>query len=160
MLRLLLAGYHAVESWLDLLRSPALLVFRVWVFWQLFEAGTGKLQNIGTPIAFFTKLHIPFPVANAWLVACVETFGSALIIVGLFARLAAIPVTISMIVAYVAADFAAWSSFLTDPDKFEGAAPFLFLLGGLAILIFGPGKISLDYLLSLFGKRGAKPEQR
>jgi putative oxidoreductase len=144
MLRLLLGAYHAIEGWLDLLRSPALLVFRVWVFWQLFQAGFGKLQDINTPIAFFTKLHIPFPVANAWLVACVEAFGSVLIIIGLFARLASIPITISMIVAYITADFAAWSNFLTDPDKFEGAAPFVFILGALAILLLGPGKISHD----------------
>jgi putative oxidoreductase len=156
MLRLLLGAYHTAERWLELLRSPALLIFRVWVFWQLFQAGMGKLQDISTPIAFFTKLHIPFPVANAWLVACVEAFGSVLIMVGLFARLAAIPITISMIVAYITADFAAWSSFLTDPDKFEGAAPFLFLLGALAILVFGPGKISLDYLLSFLVRKKAE----
>jgi putative oxidoreductase len=156
MLRLLLGAYHTGERWLDLLRSPALLVFRVWVFWQLFQTGIGKLQHIGKIADFFSQLNIPFPLANAWFIGCLETFGSALIIVGLFSRVVAILLTISMIVAYTAADMEAWSSFLTNPDKFEKADPFIFLLAAIAILIFGPGKISLDYLLSLFIKRGPR----
>ena len=156
MLRFLLAGYHAVESWLDWLRSPALLVFRVWVFWQLLQTGIGKLQHIGKIADFFAQLNIPFPLANAWVVGCLETFGSALIIVGLFSRLVAIPLTFSMIVAYITADMEAWSSFLTNPDKFEKADPFIFLLAALAILIFGPGKVSLDYLLSSFARKKAE----
>jgi putative oxidoreductase len=156
MFRRLLVGYHVVEGWFDLLRSPALLVFRIWVFWQLLQTGIGKLQHIGKIADFFAQLNIPFPLANAWFIGCLETFGSALIIVGLFSRLVAIPLTISMIVAYIAADMEAWSSFLTNPDKFEKADPFIFLLAALAILIFGPGKFSLDYLLSFVGKRRPK----
>jgi putative oxidoreductase len=50
-------------------------------------------------------------------------------------------------VAYFTADHEAFISFFSDPDKFVGAAPCTFLCASLLILIFGPGKVSLDALL-------------
>jgi len=41
----------------------------------------------------------------------------------------------------------ALSSFFSDPSKFYNADPFIFLAVGLVVLVFGPGKISLDYLI-------------
>ncbi len=35
-----------------------------------------------------------------------------------------------------------------NPDLFFAAAPFLFLFASLIVLIFGPGKISVDHLLA------------
>jgi putative oxidoreductase len=35
----------------------------------------------------------------------------------------------------------------SDPDKFVKADPFPFLLAALIILVFGPGKISLDAVI-------------
>ena len=35
----------------------------------------------------------------------------------------------------------------SEPDKFTGATPFLFLFACLIVLAFGPGKLSLDALL-------------
>jgi putative oxidoreductase len=56
-------------------------------------------------------------------------------------------------VAYWTADRDALNAIVSDPDKFVTAAPFLFLLAGLIVLAFGPGKLSLDALLG--GKSGA-----
>jgi len=55
--------------------------------------------------------------------------------------------TVNMIMAYVTADREALHSIFSDPDKFYAAAPYTFLIASLIILIFGPGKISLDTLL-------------
>jgi putative oxidoreductase len=52
-----------------------------------------------------------------------------------------------MIMAYVTADTEALRSIFSDPDKFYAAAPYVFLIASLIILIFGPGKLSLDTLL-------------
>jgi len=35
----------------------------------------------------------------------------------------------------------------SDPDKFSAAAPYVFLIASLIILIFGPGLFSMDTLL-------------
>jgi putative oxidoreductase len=53
-----------------------------------------------------------------------------------------------MIVAYITADFEAISKFFSDPDKFVKADPFPFLLAALIVLIFGPGRFSLDALIA------------
>jgi len=38
-------------------------------------------------------------------------------------------------------------SIFSDPAKFYNADPFIYLFFALIVLIFGPGKIALDYLL-------------
>ena len=52
-----------------------------------------------------------------------------------------------MTVAYVAGDMEAWSSIISDPDKFIGASPFVYWLAALILLVFGPGLFSLDALV-------------
>ena len=46
--------------------------------------------------------------------------------------------------AYITADRAALLSIFSDPDNFYAAAPFTFLMASLIVLIFGPGRFSLD----------------
>jgi putative oxidoreductase len=130
-------------------QSALLLLIRIYFFWQLFKIGLAKLENIATPIGFFTKLGIPFPEITAWVVACTETFGGILIVVGLATRLAAVPVTISMAVAFWVADRNAVLNIWGHPDKFVSAAEFPFFLAALIVLCFGPGWFSLD---AIFGR--------
>jgi putative oxidoreductase len=52
-----------------------------------------------------------------------------------------------LIMAYVIGDREALKSFFSDPDKFAAAAPYVFLIASLIILIMGPGKICVDTLL-------------
>ena len=47
-------------------------------------------------------------------------------------------------VAYATTEQEALHALTSDPDKFVTAAPFLFLLASLIVLVFGPGKLSLD----------------
>jgi putative oxidoreductase len=61
-----------------------------------------------------------------------------------------------MTVAYITADREAFLSFFHDPNKFAAADPFVFLMAGLIILIFGPGLFSLDTLLE---RRIIKPQK-
>jgi hypothetical protein len=39
-------------------------------------------------------------------------------------------------------------SIVSNPDKFTGASPYTFLIASLLVLIFGPGKASMDALLA------------
>jgi putative oxidoreductase len=130
-------------------QSVLLLLIRIYFFWQLFKIGLGKLENIATPIGFFTKLGIPYPEISAWVVACTECFGGILIVAGLATRLAAVPVTISMAVAYWVADSNAVLNVWGHPDKFIQAAEFPFFLAALIVICFGPGWFSLD---AIFGR--------
>jgi putative oxidoreductase len=138
---LVLVGNH--------LQSP--LLFGIRFIWgiQLMQAGYGKLTHIEKPIEYFTSLGIPFPVENAWLVGCTETFGGLFLALGLLSRLTMIPLIINFTVAYITTEQDALHKLLSlDTDDFFGAAPFLFLYAAIIVLTFGPGAYSLDYLIA------------
>jgi putative oxidoreductase len=59
-----------------------------------------------------------------------------------------LPLLFVLTIAYVAADSEALKSIFSDPDKFTGATEFLFLMACLVVLVFGPGKFSVDGLLA------------
>ena len=131
----------------SLLQSPFLLLVRLYWGWQLIESGWGKLHNLEKVTEFFTSLNLPMPAEMAVFISCVEFFGGLLLAIGLFSRMTALVLTINMIMAYVTADREALFSFFSDPDKFSAAAPYVFLIASLIILIFGPGKFCADYSL-------------
>jgi putative oxidoreductase len=133
---------------LSSLQSPFLLAVRLYWGWQFAQTGWGKLTNIGKVVNFFTELGIPAPALNAYFVSGLEFAGGLLLLLGLGSRLVALPLTIDMIVAYITADREALFSIISNPDKFTAAAPYTFLVASLLVLIFGPGKLSLDTLLA------------
>jgi putative oxidoreductase len=129
------------------LQSPFLLFVRLYWGWQLSQSGWGKLHNLSKVAECFTSLNLPKPAQMAFFISCVEFFGGILLVLGLLSRLNALVLTVNMLMAYVTADREALLSFFSDPDKFAAAAPYVFLIASLIILIFGPGLFSLDTLL-------------
>lgn len=129
------------------LQSPFLLFVRLYWGWQLSQSGWGKLHNLSKVAEFFTSLNLPMPAQMAFFISSVEFFGGILLVLGLLSRLNALVLTVNMLMAYVTADREALLSFFSDPDKFSAAAPYVFLIASLIILIFGPGLFSLDTLL-------------
>jgi len=146
-----LTGVHdRFFALVSLLQSPFLLLVRLYWGWQLIESGWGKLHNLEKVTEFFTSLNLPMPAQMAAFISGVEFFGGLFLAIGLFSRMTALVLTINMIMAYVTADREALLSFFSDPDKFSAAAPYVFLVASLIILIFGPGKFCVDYLLRRF----------
>ncbi len=135
------------------LQSPLLLAVRLYWGWQFFQTGLGKLMHISKVIEFFTSLGIPFPAFNAYFVSSLECVGGVLLFLGLGSRVIALPLTIDMLVAYITADREALSSIFSDPGKFYAADPYTFFFASLLVLIFGPGKISLDSALGYLRRR-------
>jgi putative oxidoreductase len=135
------------------LQSPLLLAIRLYWGWQFWQAGWGKLADISKVVGYFTSLGIPAPYLNAYFVALLEAGGGILLILGLGSRLIALPLVIDMVIAYVTADGEALKSIFSEPDKFYAAAPYTFLFASLLILVFGPGKISLDTLIARYRKK-------
>ena len=129
------------------LQSPFLLVVRLYWGWQLSQNGWGKLHNLPHVTEFFASLGLPAPGPTAIFVSTVEFLGGLLLAVGLLSRIAALAIVIDMFTAYATADREALLSFFSDPGKFYVADPFTFLFVGLLVLIYGPGKLSLDTLL-------------
>ena len=139
--------YKSFFAGVDHLRSPFLLAVRLYWGWQLIESGWGKLHNLPKVTDFFTSLNLPMPGKMAVFISCVEFFGGIFLALGLLSRLTALVLTVNLIMAYVIGDREALLSFFSDPDKFAAAAPYVFLIASLIILILGPGKICLDTVL-------------
>ena len=119
------------------------LVARVVVGWVFMWSGWGKLNNLPQMIENFTGWGIPYPQIMTPFVSGVEFIGGLLLLVGLFTRIAAVPLVIVMIVAIVGAK-------LGDIDSLETLLGFeevayMALFGWLAVA--GPGPLSLDHLL-------------
>ena len=113
--------------------------------------GAGRFANIG----------IPFPEITGPFVGIVETVSGALIIVGLFTRLAAIPLIIIMIVAILSTKVPIllghefWIFHLPKLPRYgfwsmmhEARADFTMLLGSIYLLIEGAGMWSIDSRLA------------
>lgn len=87
----LLKFIDVAYSWLlrgaNSLQAPFLLVVRLYWGWQFWQAGHGKLVDIGKVVDYFTSLGIPAPSLNAHFIALLEKAGGILLIVGLGSRL-------------------------------------------------------------------------
>jgi len=132
------------------LRSPVLLLIRLYWGWQFFLTGKGKLVDLAKPTEYFASLGIPFPHAQTILAGCVECFGGLLLLVGLATRLVSIPLMILLTVAYLTADFDRLRMIFSDPDKFVTADEFLFLFAVVIVFVCGPGAFSLDACIGRF----------
>lgn len=130
------------------LQSPLLLLVRLYWGVSFAQTGWGKLMHLERTTEFFASLGLPAPALNAVAAGAVECGGGVLLALGWFARPVSVPLSFTMLVAYVTADREALQALASDPEKFTSAAPFLFLLASLLVLAFGPGKLSVDHWLS------------
>jgi|ERR1700694_724523 len=120
--------------------SLALLIMRLGIgSLMMIQHGLDKIMHFAQKASRFPD---PFHIGSTTtlsLVVFAEFFCAAFVILGLFTRLAAIPLVIAMGVAL----------FSAHKGQFFGAGEFagLYLCSFLAILIMGPGKVSLDRLI-------------
>ena len=140
-------AYSLLTRIASALQAPFLLFVRVYWGWQFMVDGWGKLHNLPKVIEYFGSLGLPAPGPTAYFVSILELVGGALLALGLGSRLIALLLTGNMTVAYITGDREAFLSIFSDPDKFSAAAPFTYLMASLIVLIFGPGRFSLDYLI-------------
>lgn len=132
------------------LQSPFLLFVRLYWGWQLAQNGWGKLHHLSNVGEYFATLGLPMPAQMAFFIACLEFFGGIFLALGLASRITGLVLTVNLIMAYVIGDREALLSFFSDPDKFTAAAPFVFLIVSLIVLIFGAGKFSVDTAIAFF----------
>lgn len=152
--------YHKLNDFLALLagwlRPLFLLIIRLYWGWAFCTDGWGKFHHLDQVTQYFgDDLHIPMPKLNAILASATECGGGLLLLLGLGGRIVPVPLIATMVVAYLTAEKKALHAIFSDPDKFLGADPFLFLFAAVIIFIFGPGKLSLD---ALFAKKTSSGE--
>jgi putative oxidoreductase len=119
------------------------LLMRLIVGYVFMLAGWGKLNNLPQVIENFAGWGIPFPNILTPFVSCVECFGGAMLILGLFTR---IPAAMLAVVMVVAIKSAKWG----DIDSLETLLGFeeaTYFAAFVWLAIAGPGAASLDRLL-------------
>lgn len=120
--------------------SFALLLLRLTMGGLMIPHGYSKLMHFAAKSATFADPYHIGPTLSMALVIFAEFFCAVFIVLGLFTRLATIPLIIAMATALV---------FAHDNKIFsEGETAALFLGGFLTLLLTGPGKISLDKLIT------------
>jgi putative oxidoreductase len=139
MMNRLIALATSVLAMAKRLDSVALLVARLTVGVLFVSTGWGKVHNLAKVTEYFGELHIPAPAFNATLASFTELGCGALLVLGLASRLAAAPLMVTMTVAKLAEIHGL-------PDLF-GEVEWTYLVLLLVIVVFGPGKASLDALV-------------
>ena len=122
-----------------------LLVLRVVVGGIFFAHGAQKIfeYTLAGTTQSFAGMGVPLPEIAAPFVAFLELIGGAMLVLGLFSRLAGILLAVDMVVALVLVHLPAgfWVG--------EGGYEFVAVLGvaALALAFTGAGKFSLDRAL-------------
>ena len=154
-LRMLLRS--CVDAPLPLATSWYALPLRLVIGYGFMEHGYAKLAR--GPDSFAAILHAigtPAPALLAWATICVELLGGLAVLLGVFIRLASVPMAIVLLVAIVTVHIpngfssikllsvdAAGSHF--GPPGYE--TDLLYLAGLAALVIGGSGPFALDRVL-------------
>jgi putative oxidoreductase len=129
----------------DVLTSFGLLLLRLGVGVFMAAHGWGKVQMIMEGKPFPADPIGLGPQLSLYMVTAAEFGCAILVILGLFTRLAAVPVAFAMgVAAFVAHANDPWFNTGMGAAK-EGAL--MFMIPFLALVFTGPGQFSLDHLL-------------
>ncbi len=147
-----------MNRWSETHAPGAVILIRLLVGLVFFEEGIQKflfpaIQGAGR----FARIGIPSPTAMAQFVGAVEIICGALIVLGLFTRLAVIPLLIDISVAIASTKIPIllghgyWRFHLPQLSRYgpwamfsEARTDFSMLLGLLFLLIVGAGSWSFD----------------
>lgn len=132
---------HSIASKLDWFPG---LVSRLTIGGIFIQTGWGKITHLDKVINFFTSLGIPAPRLQAPFVASVELGCGTLVLLGLFTRVASVPLIGTMIVAIITVkikEVQDYSDFLSLPE-------YLFIVLLLWLIVKGAGSFSVDRLLA------------
>jgi putative oxidoreductase len=123
----------------------AALLLRILVGWVFLTEGIQKfLFPAALGVGRFTKIGIPWPHITAPFVGVVEIACGMLLMIGLVTRFAAIPLLIDIGVAIATTKVPMLLHQGFWPAMHEGRTDFCMVLGLIAILCIGPGRLSCD----------------
>lgn len=143
-----LKGFYSTLIRIGNALQPLFLLATRLIWGLLFYfTGAKKLDDINVVTGFFQNLNIPFPEFSAYLVGWTEMVCGICLVLGFASRLVSIPLAIIMLVAFLTAHFEEVRKITTNFAPILQASPFTYIYALLAIFVFGPGKISIDYLL-------------
>ncbi len=136
----------------------ARLFMRLFVGIMFMQFGIRHLVNFSTLRYTFPSVLGIGSETSLIIMICIELICSLCIMIGFLTRLSVLPPVISMIIAeyHILHDLLPGTLTYSISCTQPGYLPLMFIGIFLYLLIAGPGKISLDYFISLFiiSKRG------
>ena len=124
------------------LRDLAPTALRLGVGFVFISYGYSKLS--GGPEQFagmLTGLGVASPTLFAWLVTIAELVGGSLLVVGLLTRLVTLPLIATLVGAIILVK--------ADAGMPEAGIDIALLAGLAALLLMGPGRLSVDRLMGI-----------
>ncbi len=145
-----------------LLIGGLLLAFRVYLFDVFWSSGVTKITDVETQMDIFAsdpevnfygynmgEILAPIPVSlSFWAATLTELVAAALVLVGLYARYAAVPImVVAVVIQFVLGGRGG------EYAQYQVLTEFLWLFAASLVVALGPGFFSLDRLLDRVLKR-------
>ena len=130
------------------LRDIPLLLFRLILAVGFYETAMMKVKNLSGVAEWFGSMNYPLPMVSASISMVTEVSGIILLILGLGSRLIALPMMFIMVIATFTVHIS--NGFAAGENGFE--IPLYYFLMLFALVVYGSGKYSVDYLI---GKRSS-----
>ena len=140
-------AYEALTRIASSFQWLLLLAVRLYWGWQFAQTGWGKLHHLPKVTDFFANLGIPAPGFMAPAISWLEFVGGIGLALGIGSRFWGLLLAGDMVVAYLTAGRQNLLAIFSDPGKFYGDDAYTFLFASALILIFGPGRFSLDAIV-------------
>ena len=129
--------------------AKSVVLIRILVGWVFLSEGIQKfLFPAALGIGRFTKIGIPAPQVMAPFVGTVEIVFGVLILIGLFTRLATVPLLIDILVALASTKIPLLAKNGIWATLHEARTDVSMLLGLIFLLIVGGGALSMDAKLN------------
>jgi putative oxidoreductase len=147
MLATLARSYAALVRALDLLAHLFALYLRIWISWVFLKSGLLKIESWDSTLALFQDEY-KVPLLPPALAAYVGTFGELffpiLVILGLAGRLSALGLFAVNALAVISYSHV----LLAEGAEALARQHYLWGLGLLVIVFYGPGALSIDKFLA------------
>lgn len=126
------------------------LFLRLFVGIMLMQFGVRQIAHYYDVCTIFPSVLGMSSETSLIFMICIEVICSFFIMCGFLTRLMIIPPFLAMVIAehHLLNDYAAGAAYLLDWQQ-QGYLPIMFLGIYFFLLLVGPGKISVDYFLSL-----------
>ena len=126
--------------------SFLLLAGRILLGWIFVESGFRKLTGMDAFIASLVRRSVPYPTMLGWIGAIVEFLGGAAILLGVYARCAAVAIIVFVIIA-TSIGHRYWEIADAAARRVQQVnfAKNITIIGGLILLLVtGAGRLSID----------------
>lgn len=125
----------------DIFNDIPALITRLTVGFVFAYGAWSKFQNIDDVITQFNQTGFPFVAPLTYLVCTIELIAGLLLLIGLFARWAVVP----LIVIEAIAAFTVKAHLMTSLAIALNLTEFLYIWLFIWILVYGPGRFSVDH---------------